>query len=276
MGERSLRRRRLVWRVAGAVIIGAVAVASVGIARHPLHWAARWGLTGVASRLLAEGYSITARDADGATPLHVASREGHLEVATVLLADWAIEERDKHGATPLHYAAWGGSRETAELLVSRGASPRSRDTLGRTPLHYARSAAVAELLFSKGAQVDDDGIPENEPAFMKDLLKEQPQALLVSAPGGTPLDSAAGRGDVEVMKFLLDHGASVDSKNRWGITPLHEAAAGGHLGAVELLVERGADVNAKDRDGDTPLVAAQAISHSKRVARFLREHGAKP
>ena len=55
---------------------------------------------------------------------------------------------------------------------------------------------------------------------------------------------------------------------------LINAAGEGNLETVKLLIEKGADVNAKDKNGNTPL--KNAFSHGKTdIAEFLRKAGAK-
>jgi hypothetical protein len=87
------------------------------------------------------------------------------------------------------------------------------------------------------------------------------------------LIEAASRGDLEKVKRLLNEGADVNAKNKYGQTPLHWAATWGHLDIVKLLVDRGADINAKDEDGETPLHWAAANDHLD-VVEFLLDRGA--
>jgi ankyrin repeat protein len=56
------------------------------------------------------------------------------------------------------------------------------------------------------------------------------------------------------VSVLLDYGASVDDRGRYGLTALHYAVRGGKLPLIKLLIERGAHVNALDENGLTPLL----------------------
>ena len=56
------------------------------------------------------------------------------------------------------------------------------------------------------------------------------------------------------VTVLLDYGASVDDRGRYGLTALHYAVRGGKLPLIKLLLERGASANALDEDGLTPLL----------------------
>jgi hypothetical protein len=55
------------------------------------------------------------------------------------------------------------------------------------------------------------------------------------------------------VRLLVERGADVNAKDKYGSTALYQADKGGHEAVVRLLVERGADVNAKDEWGSTAL-----------------------
>lgn len=57
---------------------------------------------------------------------------------------------------------------------------------------------------------------------------------------------AARKGDVQAVTALLDKGADVNAKFRYGATALFKAAERGHTEVVKLLLARGADVSVKD------------------------------
>jgi hypothetical protein len=60
------------------------------------------------------------------------------------------------------------------------------------------------------------------------------------------LYEAVRRGDAAEVKALLDKGADVNAKFRYGATALFKAAERGHTEIVKLLLERGADAKVKD------------------------------
>lgn len=72
--------------------------------------------------LVQRGAVVDARDADGMTLLHLASRYGNLEMASELLkAGVNIEAQDVNGATPLRLAASSGHTALVKLLLEKGA-----------------------------------------------------------------------------------------------------------------------------------------------------------
>jgi ankyrin repeat protein len=47
-----------------------------------------------------------------------------------------------------------------------------------------------------------------------------------------------------MVRFLLQHGANVDTSTSFGYTPLHQAAQQGHILVISLLLENKAKPNA--------------------------------
>ena len=54
------------------------------------------------------------------------------------------------------------------------------------------------------------------------------------------------KGDLAATTALLDQGADVNAKFRYGTTALFKAAERGHVEIVKLLLARGADATVKD------------------------------
>ena len=58
--------------------------------------------------MLNHGLKVNNRDFDGATPLHLAASQGHVDVIAWLLDNGAEMTTDALGGTPLHDAAQQG------------------------------------------------------------------------------------------------------------------------------------------------------------------------
>jgi ankyrin repeat protein len=91
------------------------------------------------------------------------------------------------------------------------------------------------------------------------------------------LDYAAEYNQVDVAKYLLEHGAKADEpysngQNR-GVTPLSRAAFFGSYDVAKLLIERGVDINGPEKDTPTPLMYAAAAGNL-RIAQLLLDHRA--
>ena len=102
-----------------------------------------------------------------------------------------------------------------------------------------------------------------------ETIKPQISAIEVSL----TLFSAADKNCLELVTELLDHGASVDARDRFGARPLSHAARFGHLPVVDLLLARGAPIDARNLAGATALFFAIEGDRTA-VAQRLIEHGA--
>jgi ankyrin repeat protein len=81
---------------------------------------------------------------------------------------------------------------------------------------------------------------------------------------------AAGHGDTDAVRKLLDEGAKVNETDEHGFTALMFAARSGKSATVHLLLERGADVNVRARlHGYTALMLAAAFGGVDMVADVL-------
>jgi hypothetical protein len=93
-------------------------------------------------------------------------------------------------------------------------------------------------------------------------------------PGADELNAAARKGDAAAVKALLDKGIKPDAKWRYGQTALFPACDRGHIEVVRLLLERGASVTVRDSFYQaTPLTWALNKGHAA-VAMLLLEKGA--
>ena len=87
------------------------------------------------------------------------------------------------------------------------------------------------------------------------------------------LFSAVDKNCLDLVTELLDHGASVDARDRFGARPLSHAARFGHLPMVDLLLARGAPIDARNLAGATALFFAVEADRAE-VAHRLIERGA--
>ena len=113
---------------------------------------------------LKQGAEPDFKSTRGATPLFIASRNGHLAIVKHLLEEcrhhdgesWSIDidARDDSGTTPLMAAAQGGHVDVAKLLVEHGANINDADDRGCTAFFGAalyNKPAVVTALAEAGA-----------------------------------------------------------------------------------------------------------------------------
>ncbi|KAH8987259.1 ankyrin repeat-containing domain protein [Lactarius akahatsu] len=108
----------------------------------PLHLASREGQFEIVRMLLGNGANPRATNNQGQTPLHLLS-EGiyfnpqdvpdFVELFMKYGAD--VNARDSNNTTPLHVASCEGQLEVARMLLAHGANPKAINDQGQTPLH---------------------------------------------------------------------------------------------------------------------------------------------
>lgn len=222
--------------------------------------------------------------------------------------------------TPLTAAVSTGNTAIVELLIAHGADVNATNGNNDTPLVCAASrdaSEIVKLLLAHGAKVDAAGSQGNTPlnalALYGDVKRCESAELLIAAGANvnaaayrTPLIDAARRNWVALARILLDHGADVNWRTRFGDTaissaveehaglemlalladhganlnlgqPLTKAARAGDLPTMELLLAKGADIDAADGDGWTALMRVCDTADSPKqvdAVKLLLAHGA--
>ncbi len=158
-------------------------------------------------------------------------------------------------------------------LIQRGFDPNTPSEKGEHALFIAlrepSPKAFEVLLTAPNIKVDTRNAIDETPLMMAALRGNLAAAKLlvardadVNKTGWTPLHYAATNGHLEVIKFLLDEHAYIDTESPNGSTPLMMAARYATMETVKLLIDAGADVAAKNQAG---LVATDFAAEGKRA-----------
>ncbi|XP_035760357.1 protein phosphatase 1 regulatory inhibitor subunit 16B-like [Neolamprologus brichardi] len=84
----------------------------------------------------------------------------------------------------------------------------------------------------------------------------------VSFAASVALLEASARNDPDEVRYLLRNNVSPDLCNEDGLTALHQCCIDNYEEMVKLLLDRGASVNAQDNELWTPLHAAATCGHA--------------
>lgn len=223
------------------------------------------GLENVARCLLERGFDPGRGDAGCGKdqPLHAALK-GHGEVLVPLLLRAGADpsSRDVQAKDALAIAIENGCLAAAAEL-GREADQRWLGLWrsGRQPYHAQRALGAVAATGS----LDDLG----------DLIKQSTMEAPVRF-GGSALFWAAARGDLTIARALLTTEAPIGFGDPWGRTPLWAASRYGRLNVLKLLLDRGASVEwtnprfgVNSWDGTGPLWQAAAHGHIEAVSALL-------
>ncbi len=174
----------------------------------------------------------------------------------------------------------GNLAEVTALLEADSALLNAKDETGLSAVltaAYYQEPSIVQLLVRCGAELNlYEAYAVGELPRVQALIAQQPALANAYAPDGfQPLGLAAFFGQVEIVAFLLDHGAEVNSPshNSMRVMPLHSAIANRRTEIVKLLLDYRADVNATQADDFTPLHEA-AQNGLLDVTRWLLDRGA--
>lgn len=221
------------------------------------------------------------------------------------------------GDPPLVSAAERGDLAEVRRLVEGGASIDQVGLFGWTPLDRALHSAVVdhkrnqhgvtevvEYLLAKGASVEgatlDHAISYGNLDIVKTIVGrgKKPSANSLARYLSYNVGDRGDRTDLQLVDFLLDHGADVnsvyDDDADYNYNALGWAVFDRDLSLTMYLVGRGADVNAPMKDGETPLNLAtkeyklgigpqtgpgihyyRVVVPAPAIVDFLRQHGAR-
>ncbi len=130
---------------------------------------------------------------------------------------------DAEGTPALMAAVLYADAGCVKLLLDRGANPNATNKAGATALMWAvPDIGKVKLLVAAGADVN----------ARSNNLGRTPVLIAASFPESVP-----------VLQLLLDHGADIHAKDRRGMHALGRAAVSADVEVVRFLVEHGCDPN---------------------------------
>lgn len=142
-------------------------------------------------------------------------------------------------------------------LLRQGVDANYVDNAGYLPLHYACVYGmydIAELLLEWGSDYT---------SYLS---------------GHAPIVLAAQNGHVNIIRLLLDYGASIEESGKSSTPPLIAALLAGNFSTVEFLLQNGCLVNTVDKSENTALHLATRLplDSARHLIMLLLEYGADP
>ena len=180
----------------------------------------------------------------------------------------------------LSFAVAGGQMDIVEFLLKQGAlvAPYSLQLLSLAA--KVASKPMLELLLAHGAQVVDLGALYFSNTYTLDILRfllEHGASPIRKGENGFPPLVYLCRADkgehVDKVRLLLEYHAPVNGLGPQGRTALHYATAAGFLDVMTVLLDHGADYRIRDVQDETPLALARRYERAAAV-NLLEDRGA--
>ncbi|XP_076274210.1 palmitoyltransferase Hip14 [Rhynchophorus ferrugineus] len=150
----------------------------------PLHWATRQGHLEACVILMNVGADPTLRDAEGCSCIHLAAQFGHTALVAYFVARGVSPDlTDRTGMTPLMWAVWKiCSLDPTRLLLTLGANPNLAEfSQGNTALHWAilarNTSAISTLILQGRANLN---IPNNKGESPLQMIQSQVGSIWIS------------------------------------------------------------------------------------------------
>lgn len=239
--------------------------------------------------------NINAVDQMSRTPLSIAARRGDQKMVKLLLDTRKVavdfDYINLKSKSALLDAVESGSEATVKLLLETGQfRVNQRSKALSSAARHGQESAVKLLMGTRNVKITKDSLASAaryghwgvvrllfnadetgyQPSLAFEAARQHQKTLLrlfldKSGPRlGNPLAGAAAGGNIEIVRMLIERGATVNDETGYsGPTALQESAARGHFEVVKLLLAANADVNAvpSAERGRTALQAAAEGGH---------------
>ena len=195
---------------------------------------------------------IRATNNDGENALHRASF-GEADIPTIqwiLDQGFSVEEKDHGGNAPFLKSAYSGRLELLKFFKERNADIRATNNDGENALHRA---SIGEADIPTIQWILDQGFSVEE----KDHG------------GDTPFLNSAYSGRLELLKFFKEINADIRATNNNGENALHRASFGkAGIPTIKWLLQHGFSIETPNSDGYSPFYIALYKGH-KQLERFF-------
>ncbi|RDW61987.1 hypothetical protein BP6252_11420 [Coleophoma cylindrospora] len=248
---------------------------------------ASWlGLASVVSLLVESGVDVNTPDSLlQQSPLHLSARHNHTSVVQILLDNKAdIDAKTKFNTSVLQLASTFGHDSVVKLLIDAGADLEYGSEY--TALQDACSCAnheVIKILLESGAKRNYGEGPDiplviaakgGYAECCRLLLHHHGPSTYTADQYGIALSYAVDKGDIDVIRHLLDIGADPNYKHGGAWPILMRAVERNNVELVELFLDRGSNIDETTEPSGYSALSRAASRGFKDVASLLANRGA--
>ena len=227
----------------------------------PLQLAVIVGNHSLVKRLLNLGANLETRGfKDGQfTPLQLAAKYGHSDIAHLLVEsgarlDGIPEHLRRQSDPPIHIAAYHGQLHVFNTFLSLRADVTSKNVRNGTLLHTLCAGSWNTTDSSSFSSFDNSYLTQSMSSEHKTILLTLIQlgidVNVRDCVGDTPLHVAIERGNSDVIRILVTHGASAVLTNWVGDTSLHRAVISRFLKTEDLKYTLSACTGINQEEGN--------------------------
>lgn len=257
--------------------------------RFPLQYAVEGNMENILRVLMEYNPEVNFVGDHGKTALHCMNSDSSVTVIKILVNGGAdLNIRDKNQDTPICSAVWSRNSEALKYLAKKA----KLDIVGGIqggPLHiacYQSELHLVKILVDAGADVNlvdptagtplqiacccrPDSSKEDQESVILYLINEANVDLhTIGGLLGCAINAACGWTSSEVVRLMLEKGASIETEDNMGRTAVHFAAARS-IGVFEEIFGSGGDVGLADTMGRTALHWASASGIAYVVNRII-------
>ncbi|PNP56733.1 hypothetical protein THARTR1_03429 [Trichoderma harzianum] len=207
---------------------------------------------------------------NGITPLWSAAQQGYSEIARLLVEAKADVHAciGDYGLTALHTLS--DSTEIVRVLLEYGADINRVDKKETTPLGLAinyNQVNAVKVMLNESKSKPDWSLLSTHRAIRRAVRDGHTDIVSLVLEAGVNVDLvddqnaslaiwAMSRNDDGMIRTLLEFGADLSHKDKYGDTALHNIRTNTPLASIRRVVNAGGKLDAMNNDLETPLISA--------------------